>query len=412
LAWLAAAIFYFYEYFVRVAPCVMESDLRKAFDASASAIGFASGLYYVVYGPLQIAVGPIYDRFGYRKPFYAASLLVLIGCFFAALPGGGVGTFAVGRVLMGAGSAFAFIGTMYVASIWFPRGRWAFLSGLTTALGMGGAILGQVPVTGMLRYFGWRGSWLLAGAIGIVVAVLLRFWLPPEPEGTAQRSAGSAGGRRGRHFFLSLGSVLRNPQTWLAGCVACALFLPLTVFADFWGVHYIELLTGATAVQAATANGMLYLGWLVGSPVVGSLSDFVGRRKPFLVGSCLIAMLLLLLILSPSHLPLPLLGFFLFLLGIFSSPQVICFTVSGEHNAREVRGTAIAVVNMAIMLIGGVMQPMVGLLLDFFAGTHTGTTSNYSLTHFRSAFLVLPVAMAIGLLLSLALRESGEEAGQ
>jgi MFS family permease len=388
----------------------MESDLRDAFDASASAIGFASGLYYMVYGPLQIAVGPIYDRFGYRRPFYVASLLVLIGCFFCALPGG-VGTFAVGRVLMGAGSAFAFIGTMYVASIWFSRSRWAFLSGLTTALGMGGAILGQVPVAWLLRRFGWRGSWLVAGAIGVAVAMLLRFWLPPEPEGPSPSPADPSSGRRSRHFFSSLGSVLRNPQTWLAGCVACALFLPLTVFADFWGVHYIELLTGATAVQAATANGMLYLGWLLGSPLVGSLSDFVGRRKPFLVGSCLVGLLLLLLILGPSHLSLPLLGFFLFLLGLFSSPQVICFTISGEHNAREVQGTAIAVVNTAVMLIGGVMQPVVGFLLDYHAGACEGMNSSYTLSHFRSAFLILPVAMALGLLLSLAMRESGE-AGQ
>ncbi|MDR2664522.1 MAG: MFS transporter [Puniceicoccales bacterium] len=333
---------------------------------------------------------------------------MLVGCFFAALPGGGVGTFALGRMLMGAGSAFAFIGAMYVASAWFPRRRWAFLSGLTTALGMGGAILGQAPVALLLRHCGWRGSWLMAGAIGIAVAILLHCGLPPEPEGTAVDGRGESQ-RVLRHFFSSLSSVLRNSQTWLAGLVACSLFLPLIVFADFWGVHYIELLTGATTAQAATANGMLYLGWLVGSPLVGSLSDWVGRRKPFLVGSCLMGMLLLLAILGPSHLSLSTLGLLLFLLGILSSPQVICFTVSSEHNGREARGTAIAAVNTAVMFIGGIMQPVVGLLLDHCAGDGS---SDFTLNQFRSAFLILPIAMAVGLLLSLALRESGEGARQ
>lgn len=394
---------------MRVAPCVMESNLRDAFDASASALGLASGLYYVVYGPLQIAIGPIYDHFGYRKPFYVASLLVFAGCFLAASPLDGMGSFAVGRALMGAGSAFAFIGTMYVASVWFPRRRWAYISGLTTALGMGGALLGQGPVAKLVQLVGWRNCWLVAGAIGVAVTFLLRWALPPEPTDLREKLIGG-NFRSGVGRFLShLAGVLRNRQTWLAGIIGCALFMPLTVFADFWGVHYIGLLTGATAAKAAAANGMLYVGWLFGSPLAGHLSDRAGRRKPFLIGSCACSLALLVLILSSEHIPLHMFAFLLFMLGLMSSPEVICFTVSGEHNSKNAQGTAIAAVNTIVMLFGGIMQPVVGLILDHCAVRGHGAATTYTLSHFRMAFTVLPVAMALGLVMAIFMEESGEK---
>ena len=387
----------------------MESNLREAFDASASALGLASGLYYVVYGPLQIAIGPIYDHFGYRRPFYVASMLVFLGCFLAAAPIVGIGSFAAGRVLMGTGSAFAFIGTMYVASVWFPRRRWAFISGLTTALGMGGAILGQGPVAKLVQVVGWRKCWVVAGAIGIAVTLLLRFALPPEPEDLVEKMNGENFTKGAGRFLSYLIAVAKNPQTWLAGMIGCALFMPLTVFADFWGVHYIELLTGATAAKAAAVNGMLYVGWLLGSPIAGHLSDRIGRRKPFLIGSCTCGLILLVTILTANRMQLHLFGLLLLLLGIACSPQVICFTVSGEHNSKKVQGTAIAAVNTIVMLFGGAMQPVVGFILDRCAGRANGAATAYSLGHFRTAFAVLPAAMAIGLVMALAIRESGEK---
>jgi sugar phosphate permease len=215
--------------------------------------------------------------------------------------------------------------------------------------------------------------------------------------------------RNGVWRFLSyLAGVLKNPQTWIAGIIGCALFMPLTVFADFWGVHYIGLLTGATAGKAAAANGMLYVGWLLGSPLAGHLSDRIGRRKPFLIGSCACSLILLVAMLSARHISLHIFGLLLFMLGLMSSPEVICFTVSGEHNSKNAQGTAIAAVNTIVMLFGGIMQPVVGFILDHCAGRSRGAATTYTLEHFRSAFTVLPLAMALGLALAILMRESGE----
>jgi MFS family permease len=217
-------------------------------------------------------------------------------------------------------------------------------------------------------------------------------------------------GRGLGRLFSHASGVLKNPQTWLAGCIGCALFMPLTVFADYWGIHYVELLSGTTTARAAAANGMLYVGWLLGSPLAGRLSDHLCRRKPFLVCGCASSSILLLAIISMRHIPLWAVGSLLFLLGLLSSPEVICFTMSGEHNSSGSQGTAIAAVNTVVMLLGGIMQPAVGYILDHCAGRRGESVAIYSIEHFQRAFLVLPVAMAIGLALSLIIRESGKRA--
>jgi MFS family permease len=409
-AWICAAIFYLYEYFVRVIPSVMGNDLQAAFNANAATIGFACGLYYIVYGPLQLIVGSFYDRFGARKLLTGSIILVLSGCFLAACPFPNIYLFAAGRLLMGVGSAFAFIGTIYVATVWFPATKLAFLSGLTTALGMSGALLAQAPIARTVQLINWRNTWLLAGLLGFGCLFLIIRRLPPTPEWETRRHDTYFDSNRHAlsQFIAGFLLVARNPQTWIIGSIACVLFMPLVVFADFWGIQYIELLTGATKSQAALANGMLYLGWLLGSPVLGALSDYLSHRRNFLSYSCLFSTLLLLMLLLPSHLSLVATGGILFSLGISSSPEVICFIANVELNPPFLKATSVAMVNTIVMLFGGLMQPLCGLLIDFRCRAIPLVSNGYALGHYRFALLMLPIATFAGLVLSFFMKESAE----
>ncbi|MDR2677400.1 MAG: MFS transporter [Puniceicoccales bacterium] len=410
-AWICAAVFYLYEYFVRVIPSAMGNDLHAAFNANAATIGFACGLYYIVYGPLQLIVGSFYDRFGARRLLIGSITLVLSGCFLAACPFPNIRLFAMGRLLMGVGSAFAFIGTIYVATVWFPSTKLAFLSGLTTALGMLGALLAQAPIARMVQLINWRNTWLLAGLLGFGCLFLILRRLPTTPEWEMRRHDTYFDSNRHAlsQFIAGFLLVAKNPQTWIIGSIACVLFMPLVVFADFWGIQYIELVVGATKSQAALANGMLYMGWLLGSPVLGALSDYLSHRRNFLSYSCLFSTLLLLMLLLPSHLSLVGAGVILFLLGIASSPEVICFIANVELNPPFLKATSVAMVNTIVMLFGGLMQPLCGLLIDFRCRTIPVVSGEYTAGHYRFALLMLPIATSIGLMLSFFMKESTED---
>jgi hypothetical protein len=77
-----------------------------------------------------------------------------------------------------------------------------------------------------------------------------------------------------------------------------------------------------------------------------------------------------------------------------STPEVVCFVASLEANKPSVKGSAIAVVNMVVMLVGGLFQPVVGWLM---AGNSEHVVSCES---FRNALLTMPLLTFIGFILS------------
>jgi MFS family permease len=156
LVWGAAAFFYFYELFVHVAPGTMLQEMQSYYNISSTTLGMASGVYYYIYAPMQIFAGILLDRFGGRHIMIPASVIVTIGCACILIPWNSVWLLAIGRLLMGLGSAFEFIGIMYLATVWFHKERLSFLSGATTALGFLGAILALKCIPFFVDVMGWQ----------------------------------------------------------------------------------------------------------------------------------------------------------------------------------------------------------------------------------------------------------------
>ena len=125
-----------------MSPGVVEDTLQKEFQADAATFGFNMGMYYYAYAPMQLVVGLLLDHFGSRRPLALACVVCGLGAALFAVANS-IGMLGAGRFLAGFGSAFAYVGTIYVASVWFPACRLALLAGVTAALGMAGAVLGE-----------------------------------------------------------------------------------------------------------------------------------------------------------------------------------------------------------------------------------------------------------------------------
>jgi len=214
------------------------------------------------------------------------------------------------------------------------------------------------------------------------------------------------------HTFVSgLKAVLVNTQTWIIGFIAFALFMPLSVFGDLWGVGYIQAVTGAKKQVAAGAVSMLYLGWLIGGPVWGMVSDALGRRRmPLLISLFFTALTTILLLLFP-HIPMLWVYVLLLCMGLASSVQVVCFVANLEANPFFARGSSLAVTNMIVMLLGGVFQWVVGLILNFMGrpDLDEGVRVLYTSTDYRVAMSVLPLMAIIGLFIAFFMRETYTE---
>ncbi|MCM3872610.1 MAG: MFS transporter, partial [Pyrinomonadaceae bacterium] len=177
VAWLVAAVFYFYQYSLRSAPAVMMPQLSEAFSLSAVGVASIVGLFYYGYSPFSLVAGAAMDRVGPKRLMPFAAATVGVGALMFAT--GNQGTASVGRFLQGAGGVFALVGAIYIATQNFPASRAATLIGATQMFGMAGGSAGQFAVGPMITSgLGWKQFWLGMGVIGLVIGGFLFFLLP------------------------------------------------------------------------------------------------------------------------------------------------------------------------------------------------------------------------------------------
>ena len=144
IAWLIAAVYYFYQYMLRSAPAVMMPQLSSAFGLTAAGVASLAGLFYFGYSPFSLVAGAAMDRVGPRRVVPIGAAAVGLGALLFA--SGDATVASIGRFLQGAGGVFALVGAAYIAMTNFPASRAATLIGATQMFGMAGGSAGQFVV--------------------------------------------------------------------------------------------------------------------------------------------------------------------------------------------------------------------------------------------------------------------------
>jgi MFS family permease len=395
-AWLITAMYYFYQYMLRSAPAVMMPQLGEAFGLGAMGVASLVGLFYYGYSPFSLVAGAAMDRLGPRLVVPLGAAAVGVGALLFA--SGNNQAASAGRLLQGAGGVFALIGAAYIATTNFPPSRAATLIGLTQMFGMAGGSAGQF-VVGPLMAAGvsWQAFWAGMGVAGLLIGVLLWLLLPREKP-VAQRDDWLKGATS------ALIVVLRNPQSILCGMIAGLLFIPTTIFDMIWGVRFLQEARGLDYAAAVIRSATVPVGWIIGCPVLGLLSDRIGRRKPVIVVSALVLFACLAFILhgDPSAFPPYVLGL---VAGFVSGAAMLPYTIIKEANPPQMSGTATGVVNFLNFTFSALLGPVFGWALTIAAGA-TGRT----LETYQTAFEPLLYGVALAVVLTLLLKETGPAA--
>ena len=396
VGWLITAVYYFYQYALRSAPAVMMPQLSDAFGLTAGGVASLAGLFYYGYSPFSLVAGLAMDRVGPRRVVPLGAAAVGVGAVMFA--SGNTTLAQAGRFLQGAGGVFALIGAAYIATTNFPPSRAATLIGATQMFGMAGGSAGQFLVGPIIGSgVSWSTFWLGMGIIGLVISGLL-YALLPEPRASAATGPSTGAAQSFRIVFT-------NPQSILCGIIAGLIFIPTTIFDMVWGVRYLQDARGLDYASAVLRSATVPLGWMIGCPLLGFVSDRVRRRRPVIAGGALALLACLGWILyGPADvLPSYVLGL---LAGVASGAAMLPYTVIKEANPPDVSGTATGVVNFINFTFSALLGPVFASLLL----SASGGVTPMALEHYQSAFLPLLYGVALAIVLTIFLKETGPAA--
>lgn len=362
IIWGCAAFFYLYEYILRVSPSVMTHNLMADYGVTSAALGVLVSFYYYAYVPLQIPCGVIVDRLGVRRVVTLSAIFCTIGSLIFAQSDSLV-LAQFGRFLMGAGSACAYLSTAKVAAEWFPAHKFALITSITMGLGTIGGTFGGKPFAYLVNSMGWRSAMMVMVFVGVCVIVSSWMIIRDRKENEAGH-APNAPKLEDNSVLAGLKVVASNPQSWLIGLYGCFMYLPLSAFAELWGVPFLMQVHGIDNELASSASVMVFIGMAIGCPLAAWLSDKLQSRIKVMEYSAIITALLFVLIVYCPIIPLSLTFPLLLVTGIVAGGQILYFAAAKEINPPQTSATTIGFTNSLVMVSGIIFQPLLGILLD------------------------------------------------
>ena len=359
LGWAAVGIFYFYQYILRVSPGVMIEDLRREFTLTAEQFSYFGSFYLYAYALLQVPLGIIVDKIGVKKTVLGSILLCLMGTFLMAQTSY-FSLALVSRILIGAGSATAFMCCLKIIADGLPPGKRALLMGATLALGTVGALTAGKPLVFLLDNYGWRTSLNYTSLVGLLCFMAAFFVLPKQQQGDAHPHDDD----EHESTWARLIEIVKNKQIVLYALLAIGVYTPLSALADLWGTAFLSEKFGLSRGDAAQTTMMLYVGLASGSLIIPWISEHAHALNRT-IRYCTLGLLITssIIIFGPAF-SKGALTVIMLLVGVFCGAEMICFTGALLHTTPANSGLTIGVVNTFNMLGGAILQQLIGSLLD------------------------------------------------
>jgi MFS family permease len=350
---LLGASFYFYETILEIIPSTMINGIMGTYHINGFKAGIFDTCYFVTYAIMQIPGGALLDKYGARKVMPLAALSCFVGLsLFGITDHYYVGL--LGRLIAGLGGTFGLMGAMFIVSSWVPSKHLALALGLTITLGLSGGLT-EGALTSLVHLEGWRWVTLMLAFIALAIAVLMFLVLRDNTHRTRQRTS-----------LTDILNVIKSKQNRWIGLFGGLLYVPTGTIASLWGVNFFHTYFPTISLStAANINSMIFLGWIVGSPAAGFISDAIKRRRLLLVLSSACCVLIFLAISYFDHLSITKMFVLFFLIGLFSSFSGLTFVMAIERNPTS-SGAVIGFINMLAIIPTIIIAPLFGKILDHF----------------------------------------------
>jgi len=400
------AFSYVLVYFHRLCPAVVAVDMMSDLYAGGALLGLLSSAYFYPYALMQLPAGLLSDSWGPRRSITLFFFFAFAGSLLLGLAPSVVWA-VIGRILVGLGVSMLFVPTMKILTQWFRAREFATMTAILMAMGGLGSLAAATPLALLSNWIGWRSSFVVVGIFTLLMAILVWLFVRDRPSDLGWPSLTETAGTDPTAIGLAEG---------IKKVLACARFWPVAIwffftfamffsFGGLWGGPYLMHVYGLPKTEAGQILSMLAIGLIVGSPLVGFLSDrvFRGRKPVLLLGSSIVLALSALLAFYTADLSIPALYLICLGLGIFAGAIVVIgFTTTKELFPIQMTGTSTGVVNLFPFAAGAIFQPLLGYLLE----QQGRVNEAFTLAGYKHLFLTLFLCALAALLACVFIQET------
>ncbi len=345
--------------FYRVSVTVISPELARDLSLSATELGDLSAAFFYAFALCQIPLGMSLDRLGARRVMTGLGLVGVGSAVMFALAES-ASTAVIARVLMGIGMSCNLMGPLYLISIWFPPNRFATVTGLLTSLGVLGQLGAATPLVYLSQALGWRGAFVAVAAFNLVQVAAPYFIVRDRRPGVESPPVVSENPLKG------LGQVLKMPLYWIISMGNFFRYGCIMAIIGLWGGPYLINAMGLSPVEAGNALFATSLGFMIGQPIFGRMSDSMFQTRKGIIIPSLFVSALFTLILGwlPSGLTVWAVYTLFFIMGLASAPGQIMFAHIRELVPPHLTARAMTSTNLFLMIGPAAVMQFSGLLVD------------------------------------------------
>lgn len=395
---ITASLFFFYEFIQANMFAAIADNIMRDFHIHADKMTYLSSSYYLSNVLFLLVAGVLLDKYSSKTLILSAMAVSVISTFlfsyahsyYLAL---------IFRFTTGIGSAFCFLGPVRISSHWFPARRMAMVTGVIVTIAMTGGMIAQYPMARLVGALGWRGALFQLGVLGVLIFLLMLVGVKDKP--TEREHVWKL-----KNPWRLMFQAYKNSQNLRAACYTSLMNMAIAVFGAMVGVLYLMPRLGINKESAAYINTFLFLGVLVGGPIVGYISDKIGSRVIPMRVAVVISLLIVLLIIY-GDVSYTLMKWLFFSLGFFTSAQVISYALVAEGSSPEVVSTSVSVVSLITQAGYIIYQNLFSWLLVMHSSSTKITQDGvYTLLDYNFAVNLLPIGLVFALICSLGVRET------
>ncbi len=397
------SVVYFFVYFHRVSTSVIVPDLLKAFDTHATALGLMSSMYFYIYALEQPLVGYLTDRWGPVRVVGVWSLVAAAGCFmFGMAPN--IFWASVARAAIGFGVGGVYVPAIKAFSQWFRKKEFSFMIGLLMSVGNFGAVIATTPLAWSVDLWGWRITFYVIGGITLILALVALFFTQDKKEPAKKDPISPAKTSSiAEPSEISVIQVLASGRLWLIATVFLGVYGTALTLQGLWATPFLMSSLGIERIYASKLNMLIPMGFIIGSPLIGWLSERLLWPKITTLRIIISIYLISWIGITFCHAWLGAVGLSIMLLGmgvVAGGFISVFWGVIRETTPDKTLGMVSGVLNPAPFLGVAVFQVVTGAILN----RTERMDGLYPLSGFTDAFSVCVIVIAVCLGMSFFLR--------